>query len=122
MLREKCRTCGSGDVYHGRVMGESGVTLISAASYFRQVNATKCLACVTCGSLEPYLDDKGREKVRDWKAKESNQLAPPGTEGVKPPSLNTLVIAIALAVAGIAAALAAFVMQTGNKINGSFGH
>jgi hypothetical protein len=117
MLREKCLRCGSSDVYHGRLMGQSGITLLSAQSLFRTASATQCLACVTCGGLEPYLDDKAIGKLRAWKAAEQHQYAGPRTEGIQP-TMRWIPVAIALAIAGFAAAMAAQLMHIGEKING----
>jgi hypothetical protein len=115
MLREKCLRCGSSDLYHGRVMGQSGISLWSARSLFRAVSATQCLACLTCGSLEPYLDDKGTAKLRDWKASESNMAPlPPGSDAQRQSTMIALMVV--LAIIGVAVAVLIPTLEVAQKL------
>jgi hypothetical protein len=107
MLREKCRTCGSGDLYQGR-MGGQGMAVMSAKSFFRFANIAKCAVCVTCGGIEPYMDDAAINKVKGWKATESHQFPMTPSEGDD--ARVQVNLRIALVLVATLAAIAAFVM------------
>lgn len=104
MLREKCRTCGGSDLYQGRMVAQGGVIVGPATRYWGWTSVARCAVCTTCGGIEPYLDDAGIAKVREWQATESHQI--PGTTGGPDQRFNpAIAIAVLLAIAGIAAAV-----------------
>lgn len=106
MLRDKCRTCGSTDIYHGRLAAQGGVAIASTVRLFRLTNAARGAVCLTCGGIEPYLDNAGIDKVRGWKAAESGQVLP-GASG-QGSGVDVRTVMIFLAIVG---ALAAFFVR-----------
>ena len=111
MLREKCRTCGGSDLYQGRMaQGQSGV--MSAKSFFRFAPVAKCTVCVTCGGVEPYMDEKGIAIVKKWKATEGHQFPVTPSEGED--TRMQVNLRVVLTILGALAAIAAFMIQLGS--------
>jgi hypothetical protein len=102
MKRDKCAACGGTDMYESRMAANSGVILSRAGNRATLWGAVmvQSVACLTCGTVVPFVDDKGISKLRDWKAVDSHQVA--GASGSDVPksydagNLKLLVVVIAL--------------------------
>lgn len=114
MKRDKCRACGSSDLYHGRMAAQGGVVLGRARNKLSwSVVTIKCAVCVTCGTVEPYVEDTGLLKVREWKAAESHEVSPTADSGS---SINPAAIMLFLALTGVFAALLVHLMSISDKL------
>ena len=116
MLREKCKTCGSSDLYQGRMVAQGGVVVGRKFRNWGWTSLAQCAVCTTCGGIEPYLDDAGIAKVREWKAAESHEIT--GTTGDNPARPLNLGVALMIlaAIAGIAAAVIIPWLQVAQKL------
>ncbi|TAL34805.1 MAG: hypothetical protein EPN97_08050 [Alphaproteobacteria bacterium] len=113
MARDKCKACGSSDLYHGRMAAQGGVMLGRAKGMSWSMVMIKCAVCVTCGAVEPYVEDTGLAKVREWKAAESHQV-PPTTDSGSP--INPGTILLFLALTGVFAALIVHMLSIAEKL------
>ncbi|MEZ0224139.1 MAG: hypothetical protein ACAH83_06285 [Alphaproteobacteria bacterium] len=114
MKRDKCRACGGSDLYHGRMAAQGGVVLARGNNKLSWSTVLmKCAVCVTCGTAEPYVEDAGLVKIREWKAVEAHQIAP-ATESES--SINPGVIMLILALMGVFAALAVHMLNIADKL------
>jgi hypothetical protein len=73
MRLDQCLACQSLDLYHSDSAGDGGLLLRPTKLFwvgpFRAV-LTKCVVCLSCGFVAPYIAEGDRERVRSWKAKE----------------------------------------------------
>ena len=113
MARNKCRACGSSDLYHGRMAAQGGVVLGRAKGLSWQAVTIKCAVCVTCGTVEPYIEDTGLVKVKEWQAIESHQVAPAADSGSP---INLGIVMLFLALTGVFAALIVHMMGIADKL------
>lgn len=114
MLRDKCWACGSSDLYHGRMAAQGGVVLGRARNKLSwSVVAIKCAVCVTCGAVEPYVEDTGLVKVKEWKAAESHQVSPAAKAGS---SINPAALLLFLAQTGVFTAVMVHLMSISDKL------
>lgn len=113
MQRNKCGTCGGSDLYHGRMAAQGGVMLGRAKGMSWSMVMIKCAVCVTCGGVDPYIEDAGLVKVKEWKAVESHQISPTADSGS---SINPGTILLFLALTGAFAALIMHMMNIAEKL------
>jgi hypothetical protein len=114
MARDKCKACGSSDLYHGRMAAQGGVVLARALNRLSWSTVLiKCAVCVSCGAVEPYVGDEGLVKVKEWKAVEAHQVSPTGDSGSP---VNLGVIMLFLALTGVFAALMVHMMGIADKL------
>jgi hypothetical protein len=113
MKRDKCRACGSSDLYHGRMAAQGGVVLGRAKGLSWSTVLMKCAVCVTCGTAEPYVEDAGLAKVREWKAVESHQISPTADTGS---SINPATIFLFVALTGVFAAVIIHLLNIADKL------
>jgi hypothetical protein len=82
MKPDRCLACQSRDLYHTDNVGDGGLVLRPAKLLwigpFRAV-LTKCVVCLSCGFVAPYIGAGDRERVRGWKAKEKEKRNATGT-------------------------------------------
>jgi hypothetical protein len=65
----RCAVCRSETLYHGK-MGPYGGEVTPSSFRFTTGVQTRCAVCLSCGSVQLYLQEDELEKVKTWAEKQ----------------------------------------------------
>jgi hypothetical protein len=77
MQKTHCRDCGATELYDTVLSARNGVIIGRKVRTGDEWILVRCLICLNCGFIMPYLSDDGLERLRTW-AVESLEAQDPG--------------------------------------------
>ncbi len=72
----QCRDCGGSELYNTVLSARNGVIIGRKLATGDEWIMVRCLICLACGTVMPYLDDAGLDRLRVW----AQALPPAGGE------------------------------------------